>query len=228
MKRTLEADIEPQYNLIDLLWTAGYRVPSPILIALTALGPYQVDQPLSIDVPILLGSRKTTVRFIQGRIDDDFSTVHCDLFLALDKKTEASSLTAAWTNTTKIDTDIFSLEKRWRCRYGHYRSMLNLLSSILWKAFNQGGGELFIVVLACKAGKERSLLVFLVLLMMLHGLHLLELEKDSALVDRVKYMNNQLFEIQSLGGYPLTAHGTEKFKTLFNLLGMQLASLRIK
>lgn len=219
MKRTLEADIEPQYNLIDSFWNAGFRVPGDIVTLLTAMAP---GSPLSVDVPMVgSANRQTVLRFVQG---PSTCTVSGDYFLSLDRRSSDSILTAAWSNTTKIDTDVFSLTKRHRCRYANYRSAARLLSHILESALSSNE-PLFTVVLVCREGKERSLVVLLVLLMMLHGLHLMGRNEEAQTLDeRVAYMTKHLFHIQ-LGALAVTRHSTDKFKMLFNQLGMQLASL---
>ncbi len=265
VKVVVKIDVDPQLHLIDIFWNA-FRVQTDIMALIAQIPPS--NDPVSVDVVIESHGHPVTIRFVQGRKDDNFGDDHgnprlFDILLPIDtfpksielfKKgmgnaletlrmrdhgaipflvntvTEASIINSAWTDTIKINSDIFAAEKPVRYRYAHFRSAANALYHILETAvrLDRPASDPFTVVLLCKAGKERSLLMLLVFLTMLHGNYLMQQSPLEKLADRISYMKGRLSELQLDVVAPgLTQRATAIFKTYFNSLGFHLAMLPV-
>jgi len=188
--------------LLHMFKSTPYTVP---LNPLTQLANAPACPVLQIDVPIKTDCRSFTLRFVQCSREQECDSG--DRVFCLDKR--VPELTAAWSNTTRIDNELFSLERRHQARrYAHYHSAAQLLLQVL-QAAEEHEGSIYSVVMVCRRGRERSLLLLMVWLSLLHALHT---EQAHAL---------------PLGALAATAHATEKFKGFFNVLEMHLSPLLV-
>lgn len=252
---TVQVQEKPQHHLIDMFF-GKFRVDTDILALLRDMTSHVLDvqvtrvaDGLPMTIRFVQGSRSSDFR------EDDGQPRVFDLLLVLDKhyKTmelfqkgisgalgtltmrnhglipflvnatmQTALINQAWTDTTQVQNKIFALNYSARV-YADYMSIANALFHILengWRATP------YTVVLMCRVGTERSLLVLALFMLMLHGVRVMsDLRPEATLVERVTYMRRVIEGVDMSTFFG--ADTTEAFVSHLKLLSHKLANLPV-
>jgi hypothetical protein len=247
---TVQVQEKPQHHLVDMFF-GKFRVDTDILALLRGITSHVLD----VKVTRVSDGLPMTIRFVQGSRSSDFRDGTkpriFDLLLVLDKhyKTmelfqkgisgalmrdhglipflvnatvQTALINQAWTDTSLVQNKIFALNYNARV-YADYMSIANALFHILengWRATP------YTVVMMCRVGTERSLLVLALFMLILHGVRVMnELRPEATLVERVTYMRHVMEEVDMSEFFG--AHATEVFASHLKLLSHKLANLPV-
>jgi hypothetical protein len=147
--------------------------------------------------------------------------------------TQGSIISSAWTDTNKINNEVFGSPDSVNPRkvYAAYKSVADALIHILDAAHASSETDNenpFTVVIVCDVGKERSLLLTVVMLVMLHALSLMNKSPNHSLRARVAYMKQKLQQLDlSTLARNLVKQATPSIQSCCDRLPLSLAYLTV-